>query len=204
MKEFLRSLAGSLVALTLFAGLGLVLFFAVMVSVASMGSQVPTVPKKAVLIFDLSTNIPDSAQDPDASQAIQKAIQGGQEEGTPLLTLIKSLERASTDKDIAALYLTGNLRPVGYGAGYGALVELKEAIRVFKASGKPVLAYNQGWSKREYFLCAGAGTVYCNPMGAVEFTAPQAEMLFMAGFFKKYGIECQVTRVGKYKSAVEP
>jgi len=204
MKEFLRSLAGSLVALTLFAGLGLVLFFAVMVSVASMGSQVPTVPKKAVLIFDLSTNIPDSAQDPDASQAIQKAIQGGQEEGTPLLTLIKSLERATTDKDIAALYLTGNLRPMGYGAGYGALVELKEAIRVFKASGKPVLAYNQGWSKREYFLCAGAGTVYCNPMGAVEFTAPQAEMLFMAGFFKKYGIECQVTRVGKYKSAVEP
>jgi len=100
MKEFFRSLAGSLVALILFAGLGLVLFFVLMVSVASVGSQVPTVPKKAVLIFDLSTNIPDSAQDPDASQAIQKAIQGGQEEGTPLLTLIKSLARATTAKDI--------------------------------------------------------------------------------------------------------
>jgi len=204
MKEFLRTLAASLVAQILFAGVGLVLFFIVMVSLASMGSQVPTVPKKAVLIFDLSTNIPDSSQESDPSQAIQRAIQGGRSEGTPLLTLIKTLERAASDKDIAGLYLTGNLQAENYGSGYGALVELKEAIRAFQASGKPVLAYNQNWSKREYYLCAGVGTIYCNPMGVVEFTAPQAEMLFMAGFFKKYGIECQVTRVGKYKSAVEP
>ena len=201
MKVFFQSLLASLVAFILIAGLGVLALIGIAAAMAPSG---PTVPKHAILVFDLSTNIPDSNQDGSPSELLQKAINGSDGEGTPLLSLIRAIDRAARDKDIAALYLTGNLRPEGYGAGYGALAELKEALRRFKTSGKPVIAYNQGWTKREYYLCASSDNLYVNPMGELELTAPQADMIFYAGLFKKYGIECQVTRVGKYKSAVEP
>ena len=67
-----------------------------------------------------------------------------------------------------------------------------------------MIAYNHAWSKREYYLCAGASKLYLNPAGEVDFTGLAAEPMFFAGAFKKYGVEVQVTRVGRYKSAVEP
>ena len=202
MKDFFKSLFASLIALGLFFGVGVFLLFGAM---ATLGPSAPVVPKKAILVFDLNTNIPDSVKDPGPGEAMQRALQGRIEDGTALPVLIRALDQASRDGNIAGLFLTGNLRPEGYGSGYGALTELKAAIQRFKdVSGKPVIAYNQGWSKREYFLCSGVGTLYGNPFGQVEISGPSAEMMFMAGAFKKYGIEFQVTRVGKYKSAVEP
>ena len=202
MKDFFKSLFASLIALALFCGVGVFLLFGVL---TTLGPATPAMPKKAILIFDLNTNIPDSVKDPGPGEALQRAIQGRIEDGTALPVLIHALDQAAQDSNIAALYLTGNLRTEGYGSGYGALTELKDAIQRFKTvSGKPVIAYNQGWSKRGYFLCSGAGTLYGNPFGQVEISGPSVETMFMAGAFKKYGIEFQVTRVGKYKSAVEP
>lgn len=202
MKDFFKTLIASFLALAMFFGVGIFLILGVLVT---LGPTAPVVPKKAILVFDLNTNIPDSAQDPGPGEAVQRVLRGKVVDGSPLPMLINALERAANDPDISALYLTGNLRAEGYGSGYGALTELKEAIQRFKnESGKPVIAYNQAWSKREYFLCSGVGTLYSNPFGHVEMVGPSAEMMFMAGAFMKYGIEFQVTRVGKYKSAVEP
>ncbi len=204
MKIFFKSFFASLLALCCFAGLGLVL----LISFAAMGSSKPTVPDKAILVFDLSTNIPDSTHDSDSSEALRQALQGREAEALPLRTLILNLDRAAKDPHIAALYLTGNLQSAGYGAGPAALKELREAIQRFKKdSGKPVLAYNQGWGKREYYLCAGATSVGVSSLGpfwAMDIGGLSSEPMFFGEAFKKYGVEVQVTRVGKYKSAVEP
>ena len=201
MKIFFKSFFATLLALCCFAGLGIVL----LISFAAMGSSKPTVPDKAILIFDLSTNIPDSSRESDPSEAFRQALQGRENEALPLRTLILNLDRAAKDPHVAALYLTGNLQPQGYGAGPAAMKELREALQRFKKdSGKPVLAYNQGWSKREYYLCAGLGNVLVNPFGGVEMSGLSSEPMFFGEAFKKYGVEVQVTRVGKYKSAVEP
>ena len=202
MKAFFKSLLATLVALVLFTGLGFLLLIGVM---ASMGPSTPKVPSKAVLIFDLSQPIPDSAQDAGPGAAIQKAMQGGGDDGTPLPVLLNALDRAAKDSSISALYLTGNVQSAGYASGPAALKELREAIQEFKAkSGKPVIAYNMGYSKRDLYLCAGATTVYVHPMGGVDVSGLSSEPMFFAGAFKKYGIDMQITRVGKYKSAVEP
>lgn len=202
MKDFFKSLVASFFALLLFFGVGAGLLIASLVSLAPSG---PAVPKKAILVLDLNTNIPDSAQDPGPGETVQRALRGRMGDGAALPLLTRALDRAANDPDIAGLFLTGNLRVEGYGSGYGALVELREAIARFKkTSEKPVIAYNQGWGKREYFVSSVASTLYGNPFGHMEVMGPSAEMMFMAGAFKKYGIEFQVTRVGKYKSAVEP
>jgi protease-4 len=202
MKDFFRSLLASLVALGVFTGICLVVLVAML---AAMGSSRPVVAPRSVLVLNLSGNFPDSVQDQGASAMFQKAMQGKEDEGIPLYSLLQGLERASHDRSISALYLTGNVNPAGYGSGPAALKEIREAIQRFRqVSGKPVIAYNHVWTKREYYLCAGASRIYGNPAGEVDLTGLSAEPMFFGGAFKKYGVEVQVTRVGKYKSAVEP
>ncbi|HJU84132.1 MAG TPA: signal peptide peptidase SppA [Holophagaceae bacterium] len=200
MKDFFKSFFASLIALGVFSAVMFILFIG-FIAAAGASKQI-TVPSKAVLVFDLDLNIPDTLRDDDPSQAFQQAF--GQ--GKALLALptaIEALDRASKDDRIAGLFLTGNLRPDGYGAGPAALRELKAALARFKAR-KPVIAYNMGWAKRDYYLASGVSKLYLHPFGAMEVNGLAAEPMFFGEAFKKYGIEVQVTRVGKYKSAVEP
>ena len=202
MKDFFRSLFASLVALALFTGGCLLLLIGFG---AVMGSSKTVVAPRTVLVLNLATNFPDSVQDSNPGALVQKAMRGEESDGLPVASVLEALARASHDKNIAALYLTGNVASEGFGSGPAALKEIREAIQRFqKDSGKPVIAYNHVWSKREYYLCAGATKLYGNPAGQVDITGLAAEPMFFGGAFKKYGVEVQVTRVGKYKSAVEP
>jgi protease-4 len=202
MKDFFRSTLASLVALVLFAvGAG-----ALMVGMALvMGNGKPGVAPHTVLILNLSTSFPESVQDASPVGLIQRAVGGGEEPALPLAGVLQALDRASRDPSISGLYLTGNVMAQGFGSGPAALKELREAILRFKtASGKPVIAYNHQWTRKEYYLCSGASKLYLNPSGELDVTGLSAEPMFFAAALKKYGVQVQVTRVGKYKSAVEP
>ncbi len=197
MKDFFKSFFATLLALMVAGGLAFVLFFGLLAVVGSSGK--PTVPGKAVLVFDLDTSLSDGERDPEASEAISEAMGGGGARSQVLPVAIEALDRAASDSRITALFITGNLQ----NAGPAQLRELREAIQRFKAK-KPVLAYNLGWGKRDYYLAAGATTVFINPFGEMEVNGLASEPMFFGEAFKKYGVEVQVTRVGKYKSAVEP
>jgi len=197
MKDFFKSFFATLLALMVAGGMAFVLFFGLLAVIGSSGK--PTVPGKAVLVFDLDTSLSDGERDTEPGEALNEALGGGGAHTQALPTIIEALDRAASDSRISALFLTGGLQ----GAGPAQLRELREAIQRFKAK-KPVLAYNLGWSKRDYYLAAGATTVFINPFGEMEVNGLASEPMFFGEAFKKYGVEVQVTRVGKYKSAVEP
>ena len=196
MKDFFKSFFAALLALMVAGGAAFLLFLGVLAAIGSSGK--PTVPNKAVLVFDLDTSLSDGEREPEPGEALSEALSGGSH-SQALPAAIEALDRAASDSRITALFLSGNLR----GAGPAQLRELREAIQRFKAK-KPVLAYNLGWSKRDYYLAAGASTVFINPFGGMEVNGLASEPMFFGEAFKKYGVEVQVTRVGKYKSAVEP
>ena len=197
MKDFFKSFFASLLALIVAGGLVFLLFLAVVAMIGASGK--PTVPGKAVLVFDLGTSLTDGERDPEPGEVLNEALSGGVGRSQSLPEAIDALDRAASDSRITALFLTGNLQA----AGPAQLRELREAIQRFKAK-KPVLAYNLGWSKRDYYLAAGASMVFINPFGEMEVNGLASEPMFFGEAFKKYGVEVQVTRVGKYKSAVEP
>lgn len=197
MKDFFKTFFATLLALTVAGGLAFVMFFGLLAVIGSSGK--PTVPGKAVLVFDLDTSLSDAEREPDPSEVVNEVMGVGGSHGQPLPAMIEALDRAASDSRISALFLTGSLQ----GGGPAQLRELREAIQRFKAK-KPVLAYNLGWSKRDFYLAAGATTVFINPFGEMEVNGLASEPMFFGEAFKKYGVEVQVTRVGKYKSAVEP
>ena len=197
MKGFFKSFFASLLALVVAGALGFALLVGILAAVGS--SSKPTVPAKAVLVFDLDITLSDGERDPEPGEALGEALGGALARVQPLQQAIDALDRAAEDARISGLFLTGNLR----GAGPAQLRELRQAIQRFKAK-KPVLAYNLGWGKRDYYLAAGASTVCINPFGEMEVNGLASEPMFFGEAFRKYGVEVQVTRVGKYKSAVEP
>ena len=197
MKDFFKSFFATLLALIVVGGVAFVAFFGLMAIIGSSGK--PTVPSKAVLVFELDTNLSDGEREVDSSELISEAMGGGGGRSQSLPAIIEALDRAADDSRITGLFITGSLQS----AGPAQLRELREAIQRFKAR-KPVLAYNLGWSKRDYYLVAGASTVFINPFGEMEVNGLASEPMFFGEAFKKYGVEVQVTRVGKYKSAVEP
>jgi protease-4 len=197
MKDFFKTFFAALLALIVAGGAAFVLFFGILAAIGS--SNKPTVPSKAVLVFDMDTSLTDGQHDPEPGEALSLALSSGGGRSQSLPAAIDAIDRAASDDRIAGLFLTGNLQA----AGPAQLKELREAIQRFKAK-KPVIAYDLGWGKREYYLAAGASTVYVNPFGSVEVNGFASEPMFFGEAFKKYGVEVQVTRVGKYKSAVEP
>jgi protease-4 len=201
MKEFFKMFFASLLAMVFVGAVGV--FLMVGFIVAAGASAKPQVPAKAVLVFDLSMNIPDHPGDPGPGEALAQ-LAGDGEKGVPLATVVSTLQRAATDEHIAALYLTGNPVSQNYGSGLAALKEVREALQAFSKSGKPVIAYNMVWDKKAYYVAAGAASLTLHPMGEVDLTGLASEPMFFGEAFKKYGVEVQVTRVGKYKSAVEP
>jgi protease IV len=200
MKDFLKSVVAGLAALTLFFGAGLA-FLMLVGAVAAKGAA--SSKTAAVLTLDLSRAITDSNPEPTPSEVFS-SLSNGKHSPLPLSVLTRSLDRAAADPKVVGLFITGQVAREGWSSGPAALRELRAAIGRFKDSGKPVLAYNMSWSKQSLYAASGASTLFVHPMGTVDVSGLASEGMFFADAFKKYGVEVQVTRVGKYKSAVEP
>lgn len=201
MKNFLTSMLGALVALIVFTVGGGLLMIGFIGAIAAMSGKqkIETVEQGSYLVFDLDANITDSPPLVDLS-----LFTGGRVETLQLRNVTRALRAAAKDKRISGVLLKGALSPSGYGTGFAALREVRTALADFKASGKPVLAYLTFAQPKDYYLASVADEVSIDPYGMILLPGLASEPVFFAGAFEKYGIGVQVTRVGKYKSYVEP
>ena len=197
MRAFFKSFFASFLALVLFCGLGFVLLLGVL---AALGSSArPTVPTKAVLVLDLDAALVERTADPEPGEALQSALRGGEGRRYSLSELLEAVDTATADPHVAGLFLTGNLQA----GGPAQLRELRQALVRFREK-KPLVAWNLNYGRGDYYLATAASQLLVHPLGIVQANGLAAEPMFYGGAFKKYGVEVQVTRVGKFKSAVEP
>ncbi|MBW4488521.1 MAG: signal peptide peptidase SppA [Trichocoleus desertorum ATA4-8-CV12] len=202
MRDFLKYTFASLAGLILFCSLGVGGLIFLFIAAAAVDSG-PQVRNKSVLTFDLSLNITDSKPATSTSQAISEALSNDSTESISLQTVLQTIDRAAKDDRVIALYLYSNGNS-STSSGLATLKEVREALERFRAKGKKIIAYDTEWSEREYYLSSIANTIALNPFGSMELNGFSSQPTFYTGALQKYGIGVQVTRVGKYKSAVEP
>jgi protease-4 len=201
MKNFFTSMLGALVALIIFAGGCMVLFIGFIAALASIGGgekAAPSFERGSYLVFDLSSHITD------APPPVDLTIFGGRNESLQLRTVTRALRSAAKDDRIAGVFISGDLSAAAFGSGYASLREVRAALNEVKAAGKPVVAYLTYATTKSYYLASAASDLAIDPYGVILMPGLATEPMFFAGAFEKYGINVQVTRVGKYKSAVEP
>lgn len=206
MRDFLKYTFASFVGVLLFVSVGFGGLIVLLI-LLSLGGQeaVPRVEDRSILTFDLSLEITDSVPQVEPEELLQDALTS-QDSIRPigLRTVLDALEQAAGDDRIVGLYLYGNINPVGPGSGFATMEEVHAALEQFQQSGKPIWAYEVGWSERDYALVSLADTIVLNPSGALEINGFRSEALFFAGALEKYGIGIQAVRAGRYKAAVEP
>jgi protease-4 len=151
----------------------------------------PSVPANSVLVMKISGDMPDySPEDPTA-----ELFGIGQPQS--LLSFISSLKNAKTDSRISAVLMDVDFP----GIGWGKADEIREAIADFKTSGKPVYAFMEIGSNKEYYLAAACDKIFLPPSGDLYINGLAANVMFYKGTLDKIGVEMEVVQIGKYKNA---
>jgi protease-4 len=207
MKQFFVSFFANLAALLLvFGGPVLLLFILIVASISagSKGKHLSTIERGSILVFDMSINIVDSPEHASATDVITSVLSNDDTKSVSMHRLLNGIRKAAKDDRIKGILLEGSFAPSDFGTGYACLKEVRDTILAFKKTGKPVYAYLEAPSTRDYYVASAASTIYMNPYGEMEMPGLAVEKTYYKGAFDKYGVDVQVTRVGKYKSAVEP
>ena len=204
MKSFFASFFGTLAALAVLIG-AVAIGLAILISGATVEPESTADFKPgSYLVLDLSDQIQDA---PLQNEGLENLAELLGDKGAHLLQarqITRALQAAASDPDIAGLYLSGQDPSLARGSGFAALREIRDAIAAFRAAGKPVKAWLSFAGTREYYLASAADEVVLDPFGAILVPGLAYQPVFYAGAFEKFGVGVQVTRVGKYKSAVEP
>ncbi|MEG4234059.1 signal peptide peptidase SppA [Microcoleus sp. Pol11C3] len=207
MKDFLKytcaSLLGTFLGLLLLGSIGLGgLVLLIAMAASSSKDSGPQVKDKSVLVLDLSLNITDSKPIRSTSAAIEEVLSEDSGDAVTLRTVLDAIESAKKDPKIVGIYLEGSSDSSS--SGFANLKEVRSALQRFRDAKKPIFAYQMDWNERDYYLGSVANTIAVNPYGALEINGFSSQAMFFTGALEKYGVGVQVTRVGKYKSAVEP
>jgi protease-4 len=160
---------------------------------------IPLVPDRAALVVAPQGPLVEQLTGDPFERVVAESLRQRPSE-TLLRNVVDAIEAAADDSRISVLYLdVGGMS----GAGLAKLQELGRAIEVFRASGKPVVAYGDLYDQRQYYLAAHADEVYLDPQGIVYVDGFANYGMFVKDAIDKLSIDWNVFRVGEYKSAVE-
>ena len=181
-----------------------ILLFGMFILFAIAGSMERTVTVKegSILRIDFSEVINDAPSSDPLAGFDFRTLQSTRQ--LSLLKVLRTLEAAAVDDRIEGIYLRMN--GTGGVTGTALIEELREAIELFKQSGKFVVAYNETYSQGQYYLASAADRIYLQPEGGMDWSGLSTSLMFYKGLFDKLDLKAEVFRptVCKYKSAVEP
>ena len=171
-------------------------------AIGSMASHHVAIPSSAALVVDMQGDLVEQFSGDPAQRAFGRLFgQRDEKPQTRLRDVIAAIDAARDDKRIKALVLATDGMDQ---AGVEKLQEIAHAVRDFRKAGKPVFALGSGYDQAQYYLASTADTVFIHPMGDVFFAGFGIYQPYFKDALDKYGVDWNVFRVGKYKSAVEP
>ncbi len=202
MKEFLKSVLASAFGTVLALCLGAFLLVVLLVGLANSsgerhGALAVNLKPKTMLVVGGGLTIEDTPE--HGAPGFDELVFGASGPRLDLLRALEAIDLAAKDKQIAGILLSGELA-----AGLTQKAEIRRALAAFKTSGKPVIAWVENASQGEYYLASVADKVYAHVSGEVEFKGLASYNMYFGDTLRLAGLGVQVTKVGKYKSAVEP
>ncbi|POY45097.1 signal peptide peptidase SppA [Avibacterium gallinarum] len=197
--NFVRNVVMNLVFLVF------VLFLFTVVSLltnANKETQAPLSADEGALLLNLDGYLADNREEIHSLQDLLKEVDSQYvPRQISTFDLVYSIRSAVNDPRIKGLVLDLNRFE---GADLPAIKYVGKAINQFKQSGKPVIAYADSYTQKQYVLASYADEIYLNPIGAVEIQGLALENLYYKDLLDKLKITPHIFRVGTYKSAVEP
>ena len=195
-KTLLASFLGVLIALVVCMLFSFMLFGSLASSFAEKAVVVPT---SAILKINFSEPISEQQVDNpfDISSIAPMVASTGSSMG--LLKAINAIDYAATDPAIKLIYIN----PTNLSAGMTQVEEIRDALLRFRESGKPIISYCENYSQLGYYLSSVSDKIYSHPLGSNELIGVSSSIMFFKDILDKLGVDVQLIRHGKYKSAGE-
>jgi len=117
-------------------------------------------------------------------------------------SLLSEMRKAERDDRLSRVVLRVRQLSIGWGQAQ----ELRSAIQRLHQAGRRPVAYLEVaafGANIEYYVASAADEVRIAPAGFGGVVGLAGEYLFLGQMWKKFGIEFDVARAGRYKSAVE-
>ena len=199
MKDFVKMTLATIAGLFIFGIAAFFLMIAMAGALASFGDSQPVMPREGILQINMAsmTLAEQTAEaDPFAS------LTGGQTV-TPLgiYSAINAINAAAQDPAVKFIYM----KPDGAMAGTAQLEEFRNALKNFRNSGKAVISYIENPDNASYYLASVSDKIFMTSYngGMNMFTGLSSQMIFLKDILDRLGVNVQLIRHGKYKSAGE-
>ena len=122
--------------------------------------------------------------------------------GRPFVGLLSNFSRAEMDDRLGTVVM--HIEPLDI--GWGKAEELRAAIDRLRGAGLKTVAYLEVAvldAQLEYWIASAADEVYLVPAGSLMLVGLAAEYVYLGGLWENLGVEFEVAKAGRYKSAVE-
>lgn len=168
-----------------------------LVSAFFVSGHVP-LPDGAVLLLKPQGNLVETTPSDDPFDLLRSA-EG--ERDTRLGDLIEATLRAAKDDRIKLIAIETDA--LG-SAPLAKLQELRAALNVARAAGKPIYAWGRHFTQSQYYLASAADQVMMPTDGFVLIRGFALYKTYFKGSLDAMGIKVNVFRAGEYKSFAEP
>jgi protease IV len=198
MKNFLKYFIASV--LGVFVSLLLLLFtFMIIISVRmSSKDKLVDVKPNTILHLTLDKPIVDRASDNPFDNL--EVFPFGRAGNIGLNDILDNIRKAGKDDNVDGIFLDLSFLQ----AGMATVGEIRDALIRFREQDKFVISYSDSYTQGTLYLASAADKIYMNPIGVPFFLGLRSETVFLKGTLDKLGLEPQIIRHGKFKSAVEP
>ncbi len=211
MKNFLKTtlavIVGCLIVAILFVFFTFSFVGALVASVTA-GEGEPSMPKNAILSIDMSEiAIQERTEGADFNFNfnVQSLLAGGgtdQRTNLGIWDVVKAVNAAAEDPAVKFIYLKAD-----DASGETAdMEEFRKALRNFRAKGKAVIAFTEAPTNASYYLASVADKIFMSKYDGSMNTliGVSSSVMYYKDIFDKLGVNMQLIRHGKYKSAGEP
>ena len=116
-----------------------------------------------------------------------------------LFEIISAIETSASRSDVEVLFMDLTYLDVSF----TGILEIGEALEVFKNKGKRVIAYSDFFDKKNYLLASYADSVLMHRNGMVLIDGFSSQKPFIRKFLEELDIGITTFISGKYKSALD-
>lgn len=202
-KDFFKLVLAVLCGLFIWGIVKFFMFFmmlgSMIVSASSLsGSSSTPLPKEGVLLMDMS-RLAVTEQTKESNPL--SSLQGNEVALVGLHDAVKAIRKAAKDPGVKYILIKTDAGSTSL----SKMEELRKALTDFRKSGKAVIAYGEAFTSGNYYLASVADKIYTTSHhGGNNFMLGiSGRMLFLKDLLDKLGVNYQLIRHGKYKSAGE-
>ena len=199
MKDFIKMTLATIAGLFLFGFVALFMMIAMVGAVSSFGESSPVMPEKGVLTLDMSSIVlAEQSQEETPFAFLSDDISAAP---VGIYSAIKAINKAAEDPSVKFIYM----KPDAVTGGFAGIEELRSALKDFRTSGKAIVSYMENPTTTGYYLASVSDKIYMtdNIGGMNMFFGLSSQMFFLKDALDRLGINIQLIRHGKYKSAGE-